>query len=105
MAKQRIKTNIKKTYEKNKEKVLQYLADFLERGGSSFLEWIRQILKIKEKIRKVFVSVGLVFAGLVVLIIGLSNYLATLAPNLPAGVMHIIVGIGIIALAMVYVKV
>lgn len=105
MAKKRIKTDIKNAYEKNKEKVLQYLVDFLERGGGSLLDWIKQILKIKEKIKKVVVSMGLVFAGLVVLIIGLANYLATLAPNLPDGIMQVIIGAVVIGLAIIYVKV
>jgi len=105
MAKKKTKSAVKDLYEKNKEKIMTYLADFLEQGGKSLLEWVKRVSKIREKIRKVIVSTGFILAGLVVLLLGIADYLATLAPSLPAGVMHIIVGIVIIVLAIIYVKV
>lgn len=105
MAKKKTKSAVKGLYEKNKEKIMVYFADFLEQGGKSFLEWVRKVSRIKERIRKVVVSTGFILAGLVVLLVGIADYLATLAPNLPAGMMRIIVGIVVIALAIIYVKV
>lgn len=105
MAKKKAKSAVKELYEKNKEKIMAYLADFLEQGGKSLLEWVKRVSKIKERIRKVVVSTGFILAGLIVLLLGISDYLATLTPDLPAGVMHIIVGVVTIVLAMVYVKV
>ncbi len=105
MAKKKAGLAVKELYEKNKEKIMAYLADFLEQGGKSLLEWVKKISRIRERIRKVVVSTGFILAGLVVLLLGIADYLATLAPNLPAGIMHIIVGIGVIVLAIIYAKV
>ena len=99
-----VKSKIKNVYAKHKEQLLTYFMDFLETGGRSLLDWLKQIAEIKEKIRKVIVSTGLVIAGLIVLLIGLANYLATLAPNWPAGLMQMVVGAVAIILAMIYVK-
>ncbi len=99
-----VKSKIKNVYEKHKEQLLTYFMDFLETGGRSLLDWLKQIAEIKEKIKKVIISTGLVLAGLVVILIGLANYLATLVPNWPAGLMQIVVGAVAIVLALIYVK-
>jgi len=102
--KESVKSKIKGVYEKHKEQILEYFMDFLETGGKSLLDWLKQIAKVKEKFKKVVVSTGLVIAGLIIVLIGLANFLATLVPQWPAGLMQIIVGAVAIVLALIYVK-
>lgn len=104
MAKSSIKSKIKSVYEKHKEEILAYLMDFLESGGKSLLEWVKQASKIKEKIKKLIISTGLVLAGIIVVIIGIATYLATLVPTWPAGLMQVVVGVVAILLALIYIK-
>jgi fatty acid desaturase len=103
--KESVKSKIKSVYEKHKEQITAYLMDFLETGGRNLLEWLKEVAKIKEKIKKVIISTGLVLAALVVILIGLATYLSTLVPNLPAGLMHVIVGVVAMILAWIYVKI
>ena len=100
-----VQSKIKSVYDKHKEQILAYFMDFLETGGRSLLDWLKHVAEIKEKIRKIVLSTGLVIAGLFILILGLANYLATLVPNWPAGLMQIVVGAAAILLAVIYVKV
>ena len=102
---QSVKSKIKSAYEKHKEQLLIYFMDFLESGGRNLLEWLKQIAVIKEKIRKVVVSTGLILGGLVVILIGLANYLSTLVPDWPAGLMQAVVGVVAVILALIYIKV
>ena len=99
-----VKSKIKNVYEKHKEQITAYFMDFLETGGRSLLEWLKEVAKIKEKIRKIVVSTGLVLAALVVVLIGIASYLSTLTPNWPPGLMQVLVGAIAIVLAMIYVK-
>jgi hypothetical protein len=103
MAKKREKA-VKGLYEKNKELIMEVLADFLQRGGGSILDWIKRILSIKHKIRKVVASFGFMFAGLFVFTLGVSDYLSTFAPGLPEGGMRMIVGAIIIIISFLYLK-
>jgi len=102
--KESVKSKIQDVYEKHKEKILAYFMDFLETGGKSVLDWLKQLAQLKEKFRKIVVSTGLVLAALVVVLIGLANYLASLTPTWPPGLMQVVVGAVAIILAMIYVK-
>lgn len=99
-----VKSKIKSVYEKHKEKILAYFIDFLETGGKTVLESLKQMAKVKEKLRKIVVSTGLVLAALVVVLIGIATYLSALTPNWPPGLMQIVVGAVAIVLALIYVK-
>ena len=99
-----IKDKIKKDYDNNKEKIFEYLMDFVEFGGKSIIDWLKKVANVKKKIRKVVVSSGVVLAALIVLIFGLASYLATFV-SWPDGLMHILVGFVSIVLAGIYVKI
>ncbi|MBW2978308.1 hypothetical protein KY331_05675 [Candidatus Woesearchaeota archaeon] len=99
-----IKAKIKSAYDKHKEQIVAYLMEFLETGGKTVLESLKQVTKVKDKIKKIVVSTGLVLAALVVVLIGIANYLSALTPNWPPGLMQVVVGAVAIVLALIYVK-
>ena len=61
-----VKKKVNNIYEENKEKVIGILADFLQKGGNSVLDWVKQIFSVKKKIRKLITSTGFILAALVV---------------------------------------
>jgi hypothetical protein len=98
------KRETKGLYERNKERIIEILVDFLQKGGNSILDWLKHILGIKNKIRKVVASFGFMLAGLFVFTLGVSDYLSTFAPGLPQGGMRMIVGAAIIIISFLYLK-
>lgn len=92
------KVNIKK------EKVLDFILDIVENQSKNIIDFIKRMVKMKEKIRKIVFATGLGLAGLIVLVLGLANYIGTFFPNLQYGVMQIIVGAVAIVIAVLYKK-
>ncbi len=94
----------KKKIEDKKEKVLDFIIGIVENQSKNIIDFVKKVTKVREKVRKVVVATGLTLAGLIVVLIGLSNYLAATFPNLQNGIMQMLVGLLAIIIAVIYKK-
>ena len=69
-----IKTGVKKLVDEYKDKVLLVLASFLEREAMQVVEWVKDITRIKKKVRMLVMLVGLIFAGMVLVTFGIAKF-------------------------------
>lgn len=99
MAKKKDAKGIKKLIDEYKDKILLALASFLEREALQLVEWVKDISKIKQKIRMLVVIVGLVFSGLFLVTLGISKYVVSRVPALANGWGEIVVGVVVVLVA------
>jgi hypothetical protein len=86
-----------------KSKALPLVIEFLEKEAVNVISWVKDMINIKQRIRKMATSLILIIAGITVLLLGIANYIAELAKLSPA-LMQIITGIIIIVAAIIYKK-
>ena len=95
---------VKKSLAEKKEKVLDFIVNLLENQSKNVIEFVKKVTRIREKVKKVVVAATLTAAGLIVVLIGIANYLSALFPTLQDGIMQIIVGLAAIITAVIYKK-
>ena len=95
-----LKSTINAVVEKSISKIMAVVAE----NSLHIIEWIKSLPNFKRKIKHVITAITLVLAGMIVLALGISDYLAAMFPNLANGLSHIIVGAVLIIVAMMYVK-
>jgi len=92
----------KKSVNEKKEKVLDFILSIAENQSKNIIDFVRRITRVRERMRKLVVATGLTLAGLIVVFIGLANYLSSIWPNLQDGIILMIVGLAAILIAVVY---
>ena len=86
-----------------KSKALPLVIEFLEKEAVNVISWVKDMINIKQKIRKMATAIVLIIIGMTVLSLGTANYIAELTRLSPA-LMQIITGIIIIVAAIIYKK-
>ena len=104
MVKKEDKFSFKSLLNQVMQKSLQSLISVLAEHSEHLMDWVKSIPSIKKKLRKMIIVVILFSSGLSVIGIGISLYIASLYPNFGNGFSHIIIGIVIILVALIYVK-
>lgn len=104
MPKKEEKTSLKSLFSQFMQKSLQSLIAVVAEHADHIMDWVKSIPAIKRKIRRMLTAVILFSAGLSVMGIGISLYLAKLYPNLGNGLSHILIGLVLTLAALLYVK-
>ncbi len=93
----------KEEYQKGKsiEPIKMFLS-ILEKQAVNLISWLEWIAVLPKKIKSLLAAMVLFTAGMGVLGIGIGLYLSHILPNLPVGVPHIIVGVSMVLIALVY---
>jgi formate hydrogenlyase subunit 3/multisubunit Na+/H+ antiporter MnhD subunit len=94
-----VKSGMKKLVEEYKDKVLLVLATFLEKEAMTVVEWVKDIAKIKKRVRTLVMVIGLIFAGLFLVALGISKFVVFKIPVLQNGWGEIVVGVVIVLVA------
>ncbi|MFC1801009.1 hypothetical protein ACFLZB_00910 [Nanoarchaeota archaeon] len=94
-----VKSGLKKLVEEYKDKVLLVMATFLEKEAMSVVEWVKDIAKIKKRVRTLVVLVGLIFAGLFLVAMGITKFVVFKFPVLENGWGEVVVGVLIVLVA------
>jgi len=100
----KLKAGFKKLYDEYKDRALSMLNDFLKEQGANVIEMLKDMLKIRQIIRKCFISTILGIAAVTVTLIGAANVLAMYMPNIAAGWWQIIAGLIVILGISLYMK-
>lgn len=93
----------KKLVSQYKSKAIFMVVDFVEREAINLIGWFKDMIKIKQMIRKFVISAVLSIAAVIVIVLGIANYIAELA-SVSAGLMQIVVGVVLLIVAMIYKK-
>jgi len=104
MAKTEGKLSFKSLFNEFMEKSLRSLITVVADQSDHIASWIRNISGFRRRMRQLLTAIILVTAGLVVSSMGLGTYLAKLYPNLDNGVSHILIGIVLVIIAILYTK-
>lgn len=97
------KKGAKKFFSGLKSKAIPLVMDFLEREAGNLVAWVKDLMHLKEKIRKIVISAMLVLVGTIILVLGVTNYLAEVFLVSP-GLIQMIGGLLLIIAAKVYKK-
>ena len=89
----KLKEGFKKLYSEYKDKAAGMLSDFMKEQGANVIEMLKDMLKIRQIIRKYLISVVLGLAASVVLLIGIANVLAMYFTGIAAGWWQVIVAL------------
>jgi sterol desaturase/sphingolipid hydroxylase (fatty acid hydroxylase superfamily) len=101
---EKLKAGFKKLYVEYKDKALVMLNNFFKEQGANIIEMLKDMLKIRQIIKKYIISAVLGIAAVVVLLMGLSNVLAMYFTKIAPGWWQIIVGLVILLGISVYMK-
>ena len=104
MAKKEDKISFKSILNQFMQKSLQSLISVVAEQSDHLVEWIKNISGFRRKIKKLIVTVILLTAGLGIFGVGISQYIASLYPNLGNGLSYILVGIVFVLIAALYTK-
>jgi hypothetical protein len=89
-------------YDAYKKKFLGIIASFFEQEFGVMAEWIKDILSIRSKLRKLTFYFILLFAGTTVILFGIARYLDCLCTSLTCGASYVLVGLVAIIIALLY---
>lgn len=101
--KEKLASGVKKLVSEYKNKAISTIVDFVEKESGNIISWFKDMMKIKQAIRKFVVSTIICLAALVVMFLGIANYIAELS-GINEGLMQIIVGVVLLIVAAVYKK-
>lgn len=99
-----IKKNFKKLFSEYKSKAMDILGEFLQEQAGSLVEMLKGLLKIKQMVKKMLISVISGLAAAVVLLLGISGVLAMYFTNISEAWWQVIVGAVVIAFVAIYNK-
>ncbi len=101
--KEKLASGIKKVVSEYKNKAMSKVVEFVEKEAVNIIGWFKDMMRIKQIIRKFVVSTLICLAALVVMFLGIANYIAELS-GVSAGLMQIIVGVALLIVAAIYKK-
>lgn len=97
MAKKKsVKGSFKALVEKYKDTVLLVLASFLEKEAGHLMTWVKDLAKVRRRARLLVIAIGLVFAGIFLVALGITKCLVFKFPGLSNGTGEILIGIIVI---------
>jgi hypothetical protein len=99
----KVKESSTKIFKEFIDKSIGIFASVLEKN-INIVEWVKNLVNIKAKIRKYMFASLLAVAGVTVLLIGLASYINSLMPGLANGLSEIIVGVVVIIISLVIYK-
>ena len=86
------------------QKSLQSLISVVAEQSEHLIGWVKDIAGLKRKIKKIITSIIILTAGLAIFGVGISQYIASLYPNLANGLSYLLVGAVFILAALIYLK-
>lgn len=89
-------------YDAYKRKFLDVIANFFEQEFGVAIEWVRELLSVRTKMRKLTFYFILLFAGFTVALFGIAKYLDCLCSSLNCGASYVLVGLAAVIIAMLY---
>ena len=99
------------TVKKNYSLFKNFLREFLEKSADTLLslveninviEWMKDILHLRSKIRKYTIVLILSITALTVLMLGFASYIASRIPTLGNGIGEILIGLILAIIAFIY---
>ena len=93
---------IKGLLTKYKDTIVMHLLSLLEAKGKNLLEALKNIGHIREKIKRFFISMELMFFGVFFILFGVAIYLQKLWPQLTDGLNYLLVGLVLVVVAWIY---
>jgi len=98
-------TAYKRVYSEYKNKILGVVTEFLEKELGVIIEWTKDAMNIRKRIRNITIYLILIFAGAVCVLCGIAEYIQFLCPQLARGIAHVLVGLIAIAGGILYSRV
>jgi hypothetical protein len=103
-AKEKLKKNFKSLFSEYKSKAMSLLGEFLEEQGANIVQMLKDMLKIKQMIRKCIISAIAGLAATVVLLLGVSGVLAMYFKSIAAPWWQVIVALVTLVIISFYMK-
>ena len=107
MAKQpgkKLKQNFKKLFSEYKGKALELLEPFIEEQAANIIQMLKDMLKIKQMIKKCIISTIAALAATVILLLGISGVLAMYFKNIAEPWWQVIVALLTLLTISIYMK-
>ena len=92
----------REVYGRYKNKIMGLVAEFFDQELGVMVEWTRDMLNTRRKMRVMVVFLSLVFGGTAIFLAGLAKYIESLCLTLPPGFIFIVVGLASIAAGLIY---
>ena len=93
----------KTTFNNYKEKLWELMVAFIEEEIKNLESWIKNINHLKHKIKRYIISFLILFGGIILVLLGLGEYVAETL-RLPNSIGYIVIGFVAIIAAMIYNK-
>ena len=93
---------IKDLLHKYKDTLVMHLLTLLEAKGKNVLEAFKNIGHIRQRIRKFFISMQLMFFGILFVLVGFALYLPQIWPSLTDGLNFLVLGLVLIIFGLIY---
>jgi len=101
---EKLKDDIKNLYSEYMDRVIHLFIEFMEGHVGSIVEWLKNITRIKQIIRKYVISVIVGISALTVTLLGVSNILATYVSSIPLGWWQLMVGLVALLIISMYMR-
>ncbi len=92
----------REAYGEYKKKLLGVASNFIEQEFEVIVQWIKDLMNVKGKVRAFTFYMTLLIAGSAVLLYGIGKYLDCLCPTLGCGLSFMLVGAAAIIFALLY---
>ena len=99
-----IPKEVKGLLNKYKDTLIMHMLSLLEAKGKNILEALKNIGHIRQKIRKYFISLELMFFGVLFILFGIAMYLPKIWPNLVFGANYMLLGLVLLIIGWIYKK-
>ena len=77
--------------------------DFLERESIHILSYMTKIVGLKKHLKKLIAGYALMYAGVLILLIGIATFLTSMVAW-PPGMMHMVVGLVVLIISAIVIK-
>jgi|GEM_PF-4490781 len=92
-AAQKVTGELKKLVDEYKDKLFLLAAGFFENKAKEIVGWLKDIGHLKRKIRTLILCLGLIMAGLFLVVFGIADYVIYRFPVLANGWGKILIGV------------
>lgn len=97
-----IPPEIKDLFNKYKDTLVMHLLSVLEAKGKNLFEALKNIGHIRQKIRKFFISMQLIFFGTLFILVGFALYLPKIWDQLTDGLNFLVLGAALLLIGFIY---
>ena len=89
-------------YDTYKHRFLDMITSFFEQEFGVVMEWVKDLLNMKNKLRKMTFYFIMLFAGTTIVLYGIAKYIDCLCTTLSCGASYVLVGLSAIIIALLY---